>query len=361
VVFDKTGTLTVGKPRVTRVLCGGEGGDGEKSGVDRLTLLSMAAAVERNSRHPLAVAVAAAAEAAAAPPRAVADETFRQTPGKGAVGVVDGVSVAVGTRAFCESFANIASPSKQTKVSGSDSFAAKALRDVADVAARKTPVFVAFDGTLVGVLEMEDEIRDDAAATVRKLKHRGVRVMLLSGDRQETAGAVGAALGLDAADAMGDVAPEGKAAFVAQLKSSGARVAMVGDGINDAAALAEADVGIAMAGGVGAASEVASIVLLGDRPSQVVDALELSRATFGKIEQNLCWAFAYNLVGIPIAAGALLPFTGLALTPSVAGGLMGFSSLGVMANSLLLRLAGRRLSKPPAPGAKPEGKSETNV
>ena len=361
VVFDKTGTLTVGKPRVTRVLCGGEGGDGEKSGVDRLTLLSMAAAVERNSRHPLAVAVAAAAEDAAAPPRAVADETFRQTPGKGAVGVVDGVSVAVGTRAFCESFANIASPSKQTKVSGSDSFAAKALRDVADVAARKTPVFVAFDGTLVGVLEMEDEIRDDAALTVRKLKHRGVRVMLLSGDRQETAGAVGAALGVDAADAMGDVAPEGKAAFIAQLKSSGARVAMVGDGINDAAALAEADVGIAMAGGVGAASEVASIVLLGDRPSQVVDALELSRATFGKIEQNLCWAFAYNLVGIPIAAGALLPFTGLALTPSVAGGLMGFSSLGVMANSLLLRLAGRRLSKPPAPGAKPEGKSETNV
>jgi Cu2+-exporting ATPase len=222
-------------------------------------------------------------------------------------------------------------------------------------------VFVAFDGTLVGVLEMEDEIRDDAALTVSKLKHRGVRVMLLSGDRQETAGAVGAALGVDAADAMGDVAPEGKAAFVAQLKSSGARVAMVGDGINDAAALAEADVGIAMAGGVGAASEVASIVLLGDRPSQVVDALELSRATFGKIEQNLCWAFAYNLVGIPIAAGALLPFTGLALTPSVAGGLMGFSSLGVMANSLLLRLAGRRLSKPPAPGAKPEGKSETNV
>jgi Cu2+-exporting ATPase len=185
--------------------------------------------------------------------------------------------------------------------------------------------------------------------------------MLLSGDRQETAGAVGAALGVDAADAMGDVAPEGKAAFVAQLKSSGARVAMVGDGINDAAALAEADVGIAMAGGVGAASEVASIVLLGDRPSQVVDALELSRATFCKIEQNLCWAFAYNLVGIPIAAGALLPFTGLALTPSVAGGLMGFSSLGVMANSLTLRLAGRRLSEPPTVQTGGASASETNV
>ena len=361
VVFDKTGTLTVGRPRVTRVLCGGEGGDGEDSstassstkngnGVDRSTLLSMAAAVERNSRHPLAVAVAAAAEDAAAPERAVADETFRQTPGKGAVGTVDGVSVAVGTRAFCESFAKDGKERKERK----DVFAAAA----EDVAARRTPVFVAFDGELVGVLEMEDEIRDDARLTVARLKRRGVRVVLLSGDRQATAGAVGGALGLDSADALGDVAPEGKAAKIAELKSSGARVAMVGDGINDAAALAEADVGIAMAGGVGAASEVASVVLLGDRPSQVVDALELSRATFRVIEQNLGWAFAYNLVGIPIAAGALLPVTGLALTPSVAGGLMGFSSLGVMANSLTLRLAGRRLSEPPTGRA---SGSETDV
>ena len=318
--------------------------------MDRSTLLSMAAAVERNSRHPLAVAVAAAAEDAAAPERAVADETFRQTPGKGAVGTVDGVSVAVGTRAFCESFAKDGKERKERK----DVFAAAA----EDVTARRTPVFVAFDGELVGVLEMEDEIRDDARLTVARLKRRGVRVVLLSGDRQATAGAVGGALGLDSADALGDVAPEGKAAKIAELKSSGARVAMVGDGINDAAALAEADVGIAMAGGVGAASEVASVVLLGDRPSQVVDALELSRATFRVIEQNLGWAFAYNLVGIPIAAGALLPVTGLALTPSVAGGLMGFSSLGVMANSLTLRLAGRRLSEPPTGRA---SGSETDV
>ena len=362
VVFDKTGTLTVGRPRVTRVLCGdardGDEDSEDASGasssrkrgdsVDRLTLLSAAAAVERNSRHPLAMAVVAAAEDAAAPTRAVADETFRQTPGKGAVGTVDGVSVAVGTRAFCESFAS-ERDAKRAETGSTDSFAAA----TEAVAARRTPVFVAFDGEVVGVLEMEDEIRNDARQTVARLKKRGVRVMLLSGDRQETAGAVGAALGVDAADALGDIAPEGKASKIAELKSGGARVAMVGDGINDAAALAEADVGIAMAGGVGAASEVASIVLLGDRPSQVVDALELSHATFGKIEQNLCWAFAYNLIGIPIAAGALLPLTGLALTPSVAGGLMGFSSLGVMANSLLLRLAGRRLSKPPPPrGAK---------
>jgi Cu2+-exporting ATPase len=160
---------------------------------------------------------------------------------------------------------------------------------------------------------------------------------------------VGTALGIAREDIFGDVRPEEKAARVDAMRASGRKVAMVGDGINDAAALAAADVGVAMGGGVGAASDAASIVLLGDNPTQVVDAVELSRATFAKIKQNLGWAFAYNLVGIPIAAGALLPVTGLALTPSVAGGLMGFSSLGVMGNSLTLRLAGRKLSKPPTP------------
>ena len=213
-------------------------------------------------------------------------------------------------------------------------------------------MYVAFDGKVVGVMEMEDEIRVDAAETVLRLKKRGIRTVLLSGDRQETAENVGLALGMNLEDIYGDVRPEGKAARVELLQSQGRKVAMVGDGINDAAALAQADVGVAMAGGVGAASEVASIVLLGDNPSQVVDSIELSKATFGKIKQNLGWAFAYNLVGIPIAAGALLPFTGLALTPSVAGGLMGFSSLGVMGNSLLLQLTSRKLSKGlPAPAA----------
>ena len=203
------------------------------------------------------------------------------------------------------------------------------------------------DGIVAGVLEMEDEVRADAASAVARLQRRGLRTVLLSGDRQETAESVGMSLGIAREDIYGDVRPEGKAQLVEKLQKGGATVAMVGDGINDAAALAQADVGVAMAGGVGAASEVASIVLLGDSPSQVVDSIELSKATFAKIKQNLGWAFAYNAVGIPIAAGALLPFTGLALTPSVAGGLMGFSSIGVMANSLLLQLTGKKLSKMP--------------
>ena len=322
VVFDKTGTLTVGRPAVKRAVVA--------DGLREEDVLAMAAAVERNSRHPLALAVAAAAEASPSPRLSAAEDTFRQEPGAGASAVVDGVVVAVGTKSF-------ASPSKPVP----DAIAAH----TRTVHPGRTPVYVSYDGEIVGVLEMEDAIRPESASTMSRLKKRGVRVVLLSGDRQETAESVGLGLGMAREDIYGDVRPEGKAALIQKLQDEGRRVAMVGDGINDAAALACADVGVAMAGGVGAASEVASIVLLGDNPEQVVDSIELSKATFGKIKQNLGWAFAYNAVGIPIAAGALLPFTGLALTPSVAGGLMGFSSLGVMANSLLLRLTSRKLSK----------------
>ena len=322
IVFDKTGTLTVGRPAVKRAVVA--------DGLREEDVLAMAAAVERNSRHPLALAVAAAAESSPSPRLSAAEDTFRQEPGAGASAVVDGVVVAVGTKSF-------ASPSKPVP----DAIAAH----TSTVHPGRTPVYVSYDGEIVGVLEMEDAIRPESASTMSRLKKRGVRVVLLSGDRQETAESVGLGLGMAREDIYGDVRPEGKAALIQKLQDEGRSVAMVGDGINDAAALARADVGVAMAGGVGAASEVASIVLLGDNPEQVVDSIELSKATFGKIKQNLGWAFAYNVVGIPIAAGALLPFTGLALTPSVAGGLMGFSSLGVMANSLLLRLTSRKLSK----------------
>ena len=325
VVFDKTGTLTVGRPVVRKVAV--------RDGLKEADVIASAAAVEKNSRHPLALAVVAAAPGAVPD---VDDGSFRQEPGAGAVGAVRGRTVKVGTLAF---------------VTGGESAGVTVPPEVASIASNsnpgRTPVFVAIDGIVAGVLEMEDEVRADAASAVARLQRRGLRTVLLSGDRQETAESVGMSLGIAREDIYGDVRPEGKAQLVEKLQKGGATVAMVGDGINDAAALAQADVGVAMAGGVGAASEVASIVLLGDSPSQVVDSIELSKATFAKIKQNLGWAFAYNAVGIPIAAGALLPFTGLALTPSVAGGLMGFSSIGVMANSLLLQLTGKKLSKMP--------------
>jgi Cu2+-exporting ATPase len=371
VVFDKTGTLTAGKPTVRRAVV--------VEGQTERRVVEYAAAVERNSRHPLALAVVEAAKrleqrgeeeeeesgafaakkkrlkkkpasAARREGRAVADdETFRQEPGAGAVATVDGVTVAVGTWAFVTSTSPGGSPIDAASASRGARMPDALATHAASVPAGRTPVYVSFDGACVGALEMEDAIRPEAKSTVDRLHARGIRTVLLSGDRTATAVEVGTALGIAREDIFGDVRPEEKAARVDAMRASGRKVAMVGDGINDAAALAAADVGVAMGGGVGAASDAASIVLLGDNPTQVVDAVELSRATFAKIKQNLGWAFAYNLVGIPIAAGALLPVTGLALTPSVAGGLMGFSSLGVMGNSLTLRLAGRKLSKPPTP------------
>jgi len=325
VVFDKTGTLTFGKPvlQETRTT----------AGFSKAELIALAGAVERNCRHPLALAITEAATQAGIPNYNVQDGTFRQEPGAGASATVNKKLVSVGTKAFVSA------------LGGSTNLPIELLSP--DDNPGRTPVYVGIDGKIVGVLEMQDDIRSDAAETIRRLHAQNIRTIMISGDRLETAQDVGKRVGIEKKCIYGGVRPEGKAEFIESLQKSGYRVAMVGDGINDAAALAQADIGIAMAGGVGAASEVASIVLLGDRLPQVVDAIDLSKATFNKIKQNLGWAFGYNLIGIPIAAGALLPAYGIALTPSVAGAIMGFSSLGVMANSLLLKLKGRELSKPP--------------
>eukprot|EP00775_Hariotina_reticulata_P004232 gene4232-4481_t len=189
--------------------------------------------------------------------------------------------------------------------------------------AGKPVVFVGIDGCVVGLLDVADIIRADARSTVQELQQQGIRTVMLSGDRQEAALKVAEAVGISAADVHAGIKPAGKAALVQQLKSSGRRVAMVGDGINDTAALAAAHVGMAMAGGVDAASDVAKVVLMGDQLHQVSDVIELSKKTLRKITQNLGWAFCYNLVGIPLAAGALLPQYGVALTPSISGALMG--------------------------------------
>ncbi|EFN57825.1 hypothetical protein CHLNCDRAFT_21268 [Chlorella variabilis] len=366
VVFDKTGTLTVGKPTVVEVrplhVAAGskpqaKGRHGSPPADDPALLLALAAAVERGSTHPIAKAIAkAAAQAAQAGSGSghgsngsgsahvtsngsggayvAEDGSFVQEPGSGVTATVAGRRVAVGAREWAAA---------------------------AEAAAASRPghilVYVGIDGRLAAAVEIADELRPDAASTVQRLQRLGVRVVMLSGDQPATAHAMAQAVGIKPQDVYAGVKPAGKAALVQQLQGQGRRVAMVGDGVNDAAALAQADVGIAMGGGVDAASEVADVVLLGDRVPQVLDVLALSRATLRKVQQNMWWAAGYNLVGIPLAAGALLPVTGLALTPSLSGAMMGISSLAVMANSLLLQFEGR----PPAAKQAPPAKQQKQV
>ncbi|GFY89401.1 P-type ATP-ase 1 [Actinidia rufa] len=181
-------------------------------------------------------------------------------------------------------------------------------------------VYVGVDGTLAGLIYVEDQIREDAKLVVESLSKQGVSLYMLSGDKRSTAEYVASMVGIPTEKVICGVKPDEKKKFIRKLQKSQSVVAMVGDGINDAAALASSHVGVAMGGGVGAASEVSSIVLMGNRLSQLLDALELSRLTMKTVKQNLWWAFAYNMVGIPIAAGMLLPVTGTMLTPSIAGG-----------------------------------------
>jgi Cu2+-exporting ATPase len=206
-------------------------------------------------------------------------------------------------------------------------------------AAGKTVVYVAVDGVLAGTIAVQDLLRPDAKPTVERLKSLGFRVMLLTGDRPDSAAAIASQLTLDPNDVIAGVRPDGKASAIAQLQAQGRRVAMVGDGINDGPGLAQADVGISLQGGTDVAVETAGIVLMRSRLLDVVEAIELSRATFNKIRQNLFWAFGYNVLGIPAACGVLLPIWGIVLEPAAAGALMAFSSVSVVTNSLFLRRA----------------------
>jgi Cu+-exporting ATPase len=330
VLLDKTGTLTRGAPAVAATVAAGAAGWGEAE------VLRAAAAVEANTRHPLAAAVLAAAAAAAepggaAPPPATGART---EPGRGAAATVDGAAVAVGTADWALSA--VGAPPAAA--------AAAALREAAlarlPVSARASAslVFVAAEGAgLVGALAVVDELRPDAAATVAALRSAGYAVRILSGDSQAAAEGAAAAVGLPASAASGGLSPSGKAAAVVALQAAGARCAFVGDGVNDAPALAAAHAGIALSGGMDAAADAAGAVLLGDRLAQAADALALGRAALSKIRQNLIWALSYNAVTIPLAAGVLLPHYEIALSPSTAGALMAFSSVAVVTNSLLLR------------------------
>ncbi|KAH1098785.1 hypothetical protein J1N35_015706 [Gossypium stocksii] len=326
IIFDKTGTLTIGRPVVTKVVTPSrmdhsdsrQHFDGSWSEDD---VLKLAAAVESNTIHPVGKAIVEAAQAVKSPNIKVVDGTFVEEPGSGAVAVIDDKTVSVGTLEWVQ------------RHGVGDSL----LLETDEELRNKSVVYVGVNNKLAGLIYFEDQIREDARHVVDSLHRQGISVYMLSGDKRSTADYVASIVGIPKDKVLSQVKPDEKRKFVSELQENQNVVAMVGDGINDAAALASAHIGVAMGGGVGAASEVSSIVLMGNRLSQLLDALALSQLTMKTVKQNLWWAFAYNIVGIPIAAGTLLPLTGTMLTPSIAGALMGLSSIGVVTNSLLLR------------------------
>ena len=309
-VIDKTGTLTEGKPRLTAVVA---------DGVEEATLLRLAASLEGGSEHPLATAIVEGAGKRGVATVAAID--FCSRTGKGVLGSVDGKSVAIGNDALLEELGIDA---------GELAARAQAFRDEA-----KTVMFVAVDGHVVGLLGVSDPIKLSTPKAIRVLRDAGIRVLMLTGDSEATAAAVARELGLD--EVIANVLPADKGRVVERLQREGRTVAMAGDGMNDAPALAKADVGIAMGTGTDIAMESACVTLMKGDLMGIARARQLSRATMKNIRQNLFFAFAYNSLGVPIAAGVLYPFFGLLLSPMIAAAAMSFSSVSVIGNALRLR------------------------
>ncbi|NEP30510.1 MULTISPECIES: heavy metal translocating P-type ATPase [unclassified Moorena] len=330
VVFDKTGTLTQGQPTVTDcLLIQPETENDQQSAIGTKTialssasqLLQLAAAAESGTSHPLGSAILTEAQQQQLPMLGAQD--FYTEPGLGLSALVENQRVVLGSADWLSKQGVTISDTAQAEV--------KALAD-----GGKTVVYVAVDGLLVGLIAVNDVPRVEAKQTVEHLKDQGLRVMMLTGDRPEVAAAVAKTLSIEPEDVIAGVLPDGKANAIANLQDQGNCVAMVGDGINDSPALAQADVGIALHGGTDVAAETAGIILITNNLLDVVKSIDLSRATFNKIRQNLFWAFGYNILGIPIAAGGLLPGFGMVLSPAAAGAFMAFSSISVVTNSLLL-------------------------
>jgi Cu2+-exporting ATPase len=329
VIFDKTGTLTCGQPTVTDCIPLPEGGN-----LTAVHLLQVAATVESGTRHPLAVAIQAQAQAQNLP--LLSAQNFYTEPG---LGIFADVRID-------EDAAEPASVGYQSVILGNPTWLAKhdveislpthtLIQTLAEQG--KSVVLVAIADQLVGLIATADLPRADAKATVEALQNLGLQVKLLTGDRQATAHPLAITLGLAPEDILAEVQPGEKAHTIRQLQAAGQQVAMVGDGINDAPALAQANIGIALRSGTEVAVETAEIILMHDRLLDVVESIRLSLATFRKIRQNLFWAFAYNILGIPLAAGFFLPVLGFSLSPAAAGAMMAFSSVSVVTNSLLLR------------------------
>ncbi len=303
VIFDKTGTITEGKPKVTDLL---------PVGMDETELLRLAASCEHASEHPLGEAIVAEAEARNIPLTAV--ENFEAHTGHGISAVVEGRSVRIGNSDF---------------IGAQDTSAADALAEQG-----KTPMFVSVDEVYAGVIAVADVLKPDSVAAVAKLRQMGVDTAMITGDNNRTAAAIAKQAGIDTVFAQ--VLPQDKAAHVERLMEKGRVVAMVGDGINDAPALTRADVGVAIGNGTDVAIEAADVVLVRGSISGVVTAIALGRATIRNIKQNLFWAFCYNSLGIPVAAGLLHLFGGPLLNPMVAAAAMSLSSVSVVGNALRL-------------------------
>jgi P-type Cu+ transporter len=310
-IVDKTGTLTMGKPKLTDTVALGD--------IAAADILSLAAALERGSEHPLAEAIVEGAEVQGAA-RQEATE-FDAVTGKGVRGNVGGRAVALGNTAMMQDMGLDTAQAEEK---------ANALR-----ADGKTAMFVAIDGTLAGIVAVADPIKDSTAQAIKELHAQGLRVIMATGDNERTAQAVAGKLGID--EVRAGVLPEDKKTLIDQLRRDGHKIAMAGDGVNDAPALAAADVGIAMGTGADVAMESAGITLLGGDLMGIVRARKLARATLRNIKQNLFFAFAYNAVGVPIAAGLLYPVTGLLLSPMIAAAAMSLSSVSVITNALRLR------------------------
>nr|MBP9733763.1 heavy metal translocating P-type ATPase [Candidatus Omnitrophota bacterium] len=311
-LVDKTGTLTEGKPKLLSVLAA--------EGVAEDRLLGVAAGLERSSEHPLAQAVLTGAAEKMAEPTAVSN--FKSIPGKGISGTLDGKLVILGNGEFmAEAHVDIGALSGKADTLRKDG---------------QTVIFVAEDGLALGALGIADPIKPTTAEAIKTLREQGLRVIMVTGDNPVTALAIAARLGIDAADVRAGIPPEEKASIVKELQAQGKRVAMAGDGVNDAPALAQAEVGIAMGTGTDAAMQSAGVTLVKGDLRGIVKALTLSRLTMRNIRQNLFFAFFYNMLGVPIAAGVLYPFFGILLSPILAGAAMSLSSVSVITNALRL-------------------------
>ena len=310
-VVDKTGTLTEGRPRLVTVDVVGES--------DEETILRAVASLERASEHPLARAIVEGAARRGVDP--VKSSNFQSVTGEGVTGVVEGRHVAIGNSRLLER-------------EGIDT---TQLRQTSEVYREEgqTVMLIAIDREPAALIGVTDPIKESTPDAIKALHKEGIEVVMLTGDNRTTAEAVARKLGIDRVEA--DVSPGDKAAIVKQLQQSGKKVAMAGDGVNDAPALAQADVGIAMGTGTDVAMESAGVTLIKGDLGGIVKAIRLSRAVMGSIRQNLFFAFIYNALGVPVAAGVLYPFFGILLSPVIAAAAMSFSSVSVISNSLRLK------------------------